>query len=103
MTNALVRITNNSALRYGFNVDISKPVKFVCQLILPASTATAVEIETLMPMFIFDKKFQDLVAAGTLTLTFLFTTPNGVPSTARNYLSNVRKFLAGVGAGWLAT
>jgi hypothetical protein len=100
-SNALVRVTNNTSTRYGFSVDIAKPVKFVCQLILPASVATEVELETLMPLLIFDKGFQNLVAAGSLSLAFNFLTSAGVWSTSRNYLANVRKFLAATGVGWL--
>lgn len=102
-SNALVRLTNTSVRSLAFSVDISKPVKFVSRLVLPASGSAEVEAEVIMPMVLFDRSFQNAVASGQITIQFAFTTSAGVASTASNYLGNVSRFLNANAAGWLAS
>lgn len=94
-SNALVRITNNTPTNRAYEVDINKPVKFVCKLILPVDDPVEIEIETIIPMVLFDREFQNDVANSNITLLFVFNTSNpGAPaSTAVNYLENIRQFL----------
>ena len=104
-SNALVQITNNLATNRAYEVDINKPVKFVSKLILPAGDSVEVEIETVMPMVLFDREFQNDVAANNITLLFVFNTSNpGTPaSTSTNFLANILLFLAATPGGWTAS
>lgn len=99
-SNALVRLTNNGSADLTFEVDIAKPVKFVSQLVLPPGRVVEVEIETIMPMVLFDRHFQNAIVAGTVTIAFVFTTSGGVASTSSRYLANVIRFLSGLSTGW---
>jgi len=97
---ALVQLTNTSSYDYTFCVDISKPVKFVNRLVLPASSTHEVEVESVMPLILFDKGFQNAVAGGTISITFSFTTAAGAASTSLKYLKNILRFLGGATTGY---
>lgn len=113
INNALVLLTNNKVVvlpdgtrtypDLAFEVDIAKPVKFVSKLVLRYNTATEISVETIIPMVLFDKDFQNAIANGDVAIVFAFTTSNGVASTASRYLANISTFLAASGAGWLAS
>ncbi len=99
-SNVLVRLTNNEARPLAFEVDISNPIKFVSKLVLPPGTPVEIEVETIVPIVLFDNSFQDEVIAGRVSIDFVFTTSGSVASTSSNFFANVRRFLAANGAGW---
>jgi len=101
-SNALVRLTNTSNTSLAFEVDINKPVKFVSRLVLPPGRMVEVEVETVIPMVLFDRDFQNAIVNGTVTIAFTFTTSNGVASTAANFGANIERFLAATVTGWQA-
>jgi len=101
-SNALVQLMNNSTEDYTFSVDISKPVKFVNRLVLPASQSAEVEVEVVIPLVLFDRNFQNAIAAGTITMSYTFTTAAGTASTAEHYLHNIQRFLGANTSGWVA-
>lgn len=102
-SNALVRLTNNTQTSYAFEVDIAKPVKFVSRFVLPANGSMEIEVETLVPMVLFDRGFQNAIVAGNVTMAFSFTTSSGVASTSSNFLANIQRFLAATATGWVAS
>lgn len=102
-SNALVRLTNNRARPLAFEADMSNPVKFVSRLVLPPSTPVEIEVETIVPLVLFDNSFQNEVISGRVSIGFVFTTSGNVPSTSSNFLANIRRFLAATGAGWSTT
>lgn len=102
-SNALVKLTNTLSRSLAFSVDISKPVKFVSRLVLPANGSAEVEVEVVMPMVLFDRSFQNSIASGQVTIQFAFTTSSGVASTASRYLANVSRFLNANASGWQAS
>lgn len=100
MSNALVRLTNNSSQSLAFEVDISKPVKFVSRLVIAPSSSAEAEVTDIMPMVLFDADFQNAIVNGTVSIAYTFTTSGGVASTSANFLANVRRFLNAVTTGW---
>lgn len=101
-SSALIRLTNNTSTSRAFEVSISKPVKFVSRLVLPANGSAEVEVETVMPMILFDRDFQNDITEGNITIEYTFTTAAGPASTAANYLANVQRFLSAIATGWQA-
>lgn len=101
-SNALAQVTNNGTRPLAFEVDISNPVKLVCKLVLPPGIPVEIEIETIVPLVLFDSSFQDEVISGRVSIAFAFTTSGNVPSTSGNFLTNIRRFLAATGPGWSA-
>jgi len=99
-SNALVQLMNNSTMDYTFSVDMSKPVKFVSRLVLPASQSTEVEVEVIIPLVLFDRNFQNSIASGIITMSYAFTTAAGTASTAAQYLRNIQRFLGANISGW---
>lgn len=102
-SNALVRLTNTTSQSFAFNVEISKPVKFVSRLVIPANGVTEVEVETVTPMVLFDRDFQNAIVNGNILIAFSFTTSSGAASTASRYLNNISRFLAASTTGWRAS
>lgn len=101
-SNALIRLTNNTAASFAFDVSMSKPVKFVSRLVLPASGSAEVEVEVVVPMVLFSASFQNAIVEGDVTIEFAFTTAAGPASTATAYLANILRFLASTPTGWEA-
>lgn len=99
-SDALVLLSNNTTTNRAFDVSISKPVKFVSRIIVPALDSVEVEVETVIPMVFFDRDFQDAIANGNISITFAFTTAAGSPSMASNYLANIQRFLSSIPTGW---
>lgn len=99
-SNALVQLNNNSAQDYTFSVDMSKPVKFVNRLVLPASQSVEVEVEVIIPLVLFDRNFQNAIASGTIVMSYSFITLSGAASTAEHYLRNIQRFLGANISGW---
>lgn len=99
-SNALVRLTNNGVRNLAFEVDTSNPVKFVSRLILPPNTPVEIEVETIVPLVLFDYSFSNAVITGRVSIAFVFTTSTSVPSTSSNFVANIQRFLAATGAGW---
>jgi len=102
-SNALVNLTNTSSQDYVFSVDMSKPIKFVSRLILPASSTHEIEVEAILPLVLFDRSFQNCIADGTISIIFDFTTTSGHASTAEEYLRNIQRFLGANYSGWEET
>lgn len=101
-SNALVRLTNNTATSFTFEVSISKPVKFVNRLVLPAGGYSEAEVIDIMPMVLFDVDFQNAIVNGNVSIAFAFATAGGAASTAGNFLANVLRFLNATTTGWQA-
>lgn len=97
---ALVLLTNNRARPLAFEVGTSNPVKFASRLILPPNTPVEIEVETIMPLVLFDYSFSNEVISGRVSIAFVFATSGNAPSTSSNFLTNIQRFLAATGAGW---
>jgi hypothetical protein len=102
-SNALVNLTNTSPQDYVFSVDMSKPIKFVSRLILPASSTHEIEVEAILPLVLFDRSFQNAVANGIIVLNFSFITTSGHASTSEEYLRNIQRFLGANYSDWEIT
>lgn len=102
-SNALVRLTNTTVYSYVFEVDVAKPVKFVCRLTIPPLGSLEVEVEYITALSFFSRDFQNAVARGDVTLTFAYTTLRGTPSTAGNFVANINRFFARNRLGWQAS
>lgn len=100
-SDALVLLRNTGDEPLTFEVDIGKMVKFVNRFVLPPGRSSEIEITNIIPLVLFDRGFQNAIVAGTLILTFDFTTSEGVDSTASNFVWNISKFLNADPNGWL--
>jgi len=98
-SNALVRLTNRTGSSLVIETDIAKPVKFVSRLIIPPN-GLEVDVEYVTALAFFSREFQNLIASGSLILTFSYVTFRGVQSTAGNFVANMNRFFNADKLGW---
>ena len=99
VSNALVRLTNMTGSSLVIATDIAKPVKFVSRLIIPPN-GLEVDVEYVTALAFFSREFQNLIASGSLILTFSYVTFRGVQSTAGNFVANMNRFFNADKLGW---